>query len=61
MPPVALLYNQGSGRDHKDCGPKGQSLDENRLIKRYAGQQSQDDQELRKPRVTRRTLACGEV
>jgi hypothetical protein len=58
---MALLYNYGSSRDHKNRRPKGQALDENRMIKRYAGQQSQDNQELRKPGVTRRALACRDV
>jgi hypothetical protein len=61
MAPMALLHKQGSGGDRQDCWPKGQSLGENRLIERYAGQRSEDNQELRIPGVTRRILACRDA
>jgi hypothetical protein len=61
MAPMALLHKQDSCGDRKDCWPKGQSLGENRLIERYAGQRSEDNQELRIPGVTRPILVCRDA
>jgi hypothetical protein len=55
---VAFLQRPCRYRNYEDWCPKGKSLRNHRLVKGYTAKQSQQDYELRKSRVARRTFFC---